>query len=174
MFGLFNKKTYQPTVTPEDKEWVERNIIWFIEVFGLDKLKEQPFIFPTVENFLYNNLKDTDQSVLDSLILNNGLKKIHVVYYWLGKQNHPDLSLLRADYVGESKKEMYASGKSSITVYGVKSTDNDENIILAAREGIESVIKWLTELENSGNVVRAKDHSILIYWKNERLAVEKK
>jgi len=61
MFGLFSKKTYQPTVTPEDKDWVEKNIIWFIEVFGLDKLKEQPFISPTTENFPYNNLKDTEQ-----------------------------------------------------------------------------------------------------------------
>lgn len=61
MFGLFNKKTYQPTVTPEDKDWIERNLIWFIELFGLDKLKEQPFISPTVENFPYNNLKDIDQ-----------------------------------------------------------------------------------------------------------------
>lgn len=61
MFGLFSKKRYQPTVTIEDKEWVEKNIIWFIEVFGLDKLNEQPFISPTFENFPYNNLKDTEQ-----------------------------------------------------------------------------------------------------------------
>jgi len=61
MFGLFRKKTYQPTVTPEDKDWIEKNIIWFIEVFGLDKLKGQPFIAPTTENFPYNNLKDTEQ-----------------------------------------------------------------------------------------------------------------
>lgn len=61
MFGLFRKKNYQPTVTPEDKDWIEKNIIWFIEVFGLDKLKEQPFISPTTENFPYNNLKDSEQ-----------------------------------------------------------------------------------------------------------------
>lgn len=61
MFGLFNKKRYHPTVTQEDKDWVEKNFIWFIEVFGLDKLKEQPFISPTTENFPYTNLKDNDQ-----------------------------------------------------------------------------------------------------------------
>lgn len=61
MFGLFSKKTYQPTLTPEDKEWVEKNIIWFIEAFGIEKLKEQPFIAPTTENFPYSNLKDTEQ-----------------------------------------------------------------------------------------------------------------
>jgi tetratricopeptide (TPR) repeat protein len=61
MFGLFSKKIHQPTVTPEDKEWVEKNITWFIEVFGLDRLKEQPFIAPTTDNFPYNNLQDTEQ-----------------------------------------------------------------------------------------------------------------
>jgi tetratricopeptide (TPR) repeat protein len=61
MFGLFSKKAYQPTLTPEDKDWVEKNIIWFIEVFGLDRLKEQPFIAPTIENFPYSDPKDTEQ-----------------------------------------------------------------------------------------------------------------
>ena len=61
MFGLFKKKNFQPTVTPEDKEWIEQSFIWFIEVFGLDKLKEQPFILPTRENFPYDNLKDNNQ-----------------------------------------------------------------------------------------------------------------
>lgn len=61
MFGLFSKKKYEPTVTPEDKDWIEKNVIWFIEVFGLNKLKEQPFISPTIENFPYTDLNDTDQ-----------------------------------------------------------------------------------------------------------------
>jgi tetratricopeptide (TPR) repeat protein len=61
MFGLFSKKKYKPTVTPEDKDWIEKNIMGFIEVFGLDKLKKQPFISPTIETFPYDNLKDTSQ-----------------------------------------------------------------------------------------------------------------
>jgi tetratricopeptide (TPR) repeat protein len=61
MFGIFSKKRYQPTVTSEDKEWIENRIIWFIEAFGLDKLKEQPFILPTKKNFPYNNLSNSDQ-----------------------------------------------------------------------------------------------------------------
>lgn len=61
MFGLFGKKKYSPTVTPEDKDWIEQNICWFIEVFGLDNLKTQPIILPTAENFPYNDLNDTHQ-----------------------------------------------------------------------------------------------------------------
>lgn len=61
MFGLFSRKTYQPTLTLEDKDWVERNIIWFIEVFGLARLKEEPFISPTIDNFPYSDPRDTQQ-----------------------------------------------------------------------------------------------------------------
>lgn len=61
MLGLFKKKIYQPSVTQEDKDWVENNIVWFIEVFGLDKLKERPFISPTIDNFPYSNLNDMNQ-----------------------------------------------------------------------------------------------------------------
>lgn len=61
MFGLFKKKAFKPTVTAEDKEWVEQNIRWFIEVFGPAKLKERPFILPTPDTFPYNDLKDPHQ-----------------------------------------------------------------------------------------------------------------
>jgi tetratricopeptide (TPR) repeat protein len=61
MFGLFGKKAGKPTVTPEDKDWIEKNLIWFVEAFGLQGLKEGPFILPTKENFPYSDLKDPDQ-----------------------------------------------------------------------------------------------------------------
>lgn len=58
MFGLFKKESNEPTITPEDKDWVEKNFTWFIESFGLDGLKDTPFILPTPDNFPYDNLKD--------------------------------------------------------------------------------------------------------------------
>jgi tetratricopeptide (TPR) repeat protein len=59
LFG--RKKSYSPTVTPEDKEWVENSLLWLIENFGLERLNKQPFISPTYENFPYTNLKDPEQ-----------------------------------------------------------------------------------------------------------------
>jgi len=44
-----------------DKDWGEKNLIWFIEVFGLDKLIAQPFISPSTDNFPYKNLEDPSQ-----------------------------------------------------------------------------------------------------------------
>ncbi len=61
MFGIFKKETHRPTITPEDKDWVEKSFSWFIETFGLDKLKDTPFILPTLDNFPYENLKDDQQ-----------------------------------------------------------------------------------------------------------------
>jgi tetratricopeptide (TPR) repeat protein len=61
MFGLFKQKSFKPTVTAGDKDWVEKNILWFIEAFGLAKLKERPFILPTPDTFPYSDLKDSDQ-----------------------------------------------------------------------------------------------------------------
>ncbi len=50
-----------PSVTPEDKDWIEQNMLWFIEHFGVEPVREQPFILPSLENFPFNNLKDPDQ-----------------------------------------------------------------------------------------------------------------
>jgi len=61
MFGLFKNKKYKPTVFPEDKEWIENNINTFIQWFGIERLKKQPFILPTQENFPYDNLNDNSQ-----------------------------------------------------------------------------------------------------------------
>jgi len=61
MFGLFKQKNFEPSVTPEDKEWIEKNFIWFIEVFGLSRLKSTPFILPASDTFPFTNLKDTYQ-----------------------------------------------------------------------------------------------------------------
>lgn len=61
MFGLFGDKSLEPSVTPEDKEWIERNFIWFLEVFGMERLKNKPFLLPISEDFPYNNLLDNSQ-----------------------------------------------------------------------------------------------------------------
>lgn len=61
MFGLFGKKRFEPSVTPEDKEWVETNIAWLIETFGMEHIRKQPFIVPTVDNFPYTDLNDPAQ-----------------------------------------------------------------------------------------------------------------
>jgi tetratricopeptide (TPR) repeat protein len=66
MFGFFKKKTSapppdNPSLTAADKDWVEKNMLWFIEVFGYDRLEKDPFLLPTHKYFPYSNLKDEHQ-----------------------------------------------------------------------------------------------------------------
>jgi tetratricopeptide (TPR) repeat protein len=58
MFRLFRKKENRYSVTPEDKIWVENNVCWLIENFGL---KKPPFLVPEFEFFPYTNLRDEHQ-----------------------------------------------------------------------------------------------------------------
>lgn len=66
MFGLFKRKPSvpppdKPAVTPDDKKWVEQNLMWFIEIFGLQRILKEPFLLPTFEKFPYKNLQDEKQ-----------------------------------------------------------------------------------------------------------------
>ncbi len=61
MFGLFGNKVFEPAITKEDKAWVENNLIWLIETFGLERLRAEPFILPTNDNFPYRDLTDAEQ-----------------------------------------------------------------------------------------------------------------
>ncbi len=61
MFGFFTKKSNTHSVTQEDKDWIEENILWFIETFGIEHLEKSPFILPIPESFPFNNLYDEIQ-----------------------------------------------------------------------------------------------------------------
>ena len=60
MFGLFGKKKLQPAIRQEYKDWIEGNMMWFVEHFGFDAVRK-PFITPTAENFPYTDLRNPDQ-----------------------------------------------------------------------------------------------------------------
>lgn len=61
MFGLFKKKEYKSAVNDADKQWVEQNLIWFIETFGLDHLTNGAFYLPVIEVFPYTDLTKAEQ-----------------------------------------------------------------------------------------------------------------
>lgn len=61
MFGLFKNTKPKLTITPEDKEWIETNLIWLGETFGFERVKLTPFYLPTTDYFPYTNLKDEEQ-----------------------------------------------------------------------------------------------------------------
>jgi tetratricopeptide (TPR) repeat protein len=47
MFSLFKRKVpLRPTVSPDDKKWIEENFDWLIKAFSFAIAKETPFILP--------------------------------------------------------------------------------------------------------------------------------
>jgi tetratricopeptide (TPR) repeat protein len=66
MFKFFNRNSYipkadKPGLNEEDRNWVEHNMLWLVEVFGLDRLINEPFFLPTFDYFPYKNLKEENQ-----------------------------------------------------------------------------------------------------------------
>lgn len=61
MFGLFKKKEYKPAINDADKQWVEKNLMWYIETFGLEHLSKGAFYLPVIEVFPYTDLTQNEQ-----------------------------------------------------------------------------------------------------------------
>jgi tetratricopeptide (TPR) repeat protein len=100
MFGLFSRNSDKPSVTPEDKAWVEQSLTWLIETFGFEGVREQPFIFPTVENFPYKNVKDSDQF---------GKLFIQICQYW--HLNPDDIEVRFFDDIKSKQWSAFRPGK---------------------------------------------------------------
>jgi tetratricopeptide (TPR) repeat protein len=73
MFGLFNKKKYEPNLTPEDKQWIDGTIGWLIQTFGMNHLAKCPFILPNSNNF--PNQHFTEETNFKELLLK-------ICHYW--------------------------------------------------------------------------------------------
>ena len=70
MLPLFKRKQpLQPTVTPDDKKWIEENFDWLIKAFSFAKANNLPFILPTPKTASGGKSTDTDQlqSILENL-----------------------------------------------------------------------------------------------------------
>lgn len=57
----FLKKKLKPSVSPDDKTWIEENILWLIKIFGFERLKANPIITPTYKNFPFKDLNEPTQ-----------------------------------------------------------------------------------------------------------------
>lgn len=62
MFSLFKRKVpLQPTVTPDDKKWIEENFDWLIKAFSFAKARDLPFILPIYKAASSGKANATDQ-----------------------------------------------------------------------------------------------------------------
>jgi tetratricopeptide (TPR) repeat protein len=61
MFSFFSRKSINHSVTVEDKNWIEINLVWMLENFGIDHLVNSPFILPTYQSFPFKNLHNESE-----------------------------------------------------------------------------------------------------------------
>lgn len=56
MFNLFKRKTYRPSVTPDDQRWTEEQLLWLLQLFGVERVRQRPFLRPDAATFPYDDL----------------------------------------------------------------------------------------------------------------------
>ncbi|MBS1793141.1 MAG: hypothetical protein JSS81_04770 [Acidobacteria bacterium] len=106
------------------------------------------------------------RSALDAALKGNGISQVHVVYYWLRQSGH---NVMRADYLGESKKGWATAGQSSITLYAVPSDERKQTENLILSEALPRLCEWLKKIEVGGNSSRFKDQHLVIECSENKL-----
>jgi hypothetical protein len=109
------------------------------------------------------------RSVLDAALLEATVSGIHCVYYWLRQRGH---ILIRADYCGEGRRGWAAAGRASITVYAVPAVERQVTEACLVSEVLPRMVRWLKELESSGNIYRGVDHHFAATWEAGAVAFE--
>jgi len=113
---LFGKP--KPTVTPEDKEWVEDAFLWFEEQYSRDFLKRVKVIEPTKEFFGHQFLgKEEDaQFVLTKCMEYMDIKSVDVQLYFFSEaplEFDDEGIVVTQKEDGAGTKDSYALGKYS-------------------------------------------------------------
>lgn len=99
--GLFGKP--KPTVTPEDKEWIDNAFLWFEETYGRDFLKSLPIVQPT-KQFFNRNLTGTEEDAeffCERICEIIGIKDVNIQLYFFTEKpiefNHEGVSIESGD-----------------------------------------------------------------------------
>jgi len=113
---LFGKP--KPTVTPEDKEWIEDAFLWFEEQYSRDFLKNLRIIEPTKE-FFDHNFKGTEEDAeyaLKKCIEFMDIKMVNVELYYFSEapMEFEDEGIVATQKSeGTGTEDNYALGKYS-------------------------------------------------------------
>lgn len=101
------------------------------------------------------------RNVLDAVLTEVGVSRVHCVYYWLRQSG---ANVLQADYCGEGRRDAAAAGLASITVYAVPSDERQAVERAVVSEMLPRMANWLRELEQAGNTRRGVNQSFLAAW----------
>lgn len=106
------------------------------------------------------------RSALDAALEQANVRGLVFVYY-LKKQRTDEV--MRADYHGDHRRDYFASGETSVTVYSVPSTQRAVTESALLNEGVEVIAKWLQKTETAGNTWRSTDHQLVLEFSSQSL-----
>jgi len=106
------------------------------------------------------------RSALDNVLAQANIKNLAMVDY-LRKQRTNEV--VRADYHGDHRKDYFASGKTSLTVYSVPKEQRAAVESALLNEGIKAIVAWLAKAEAAGNTWRAVDHQLVLIFSRPSL-----
>jgi hypothetical protein len=88
--------------------------------------------------------------------------KVHdlVIVSYLRTQRRDEV--MRADYHGNHRRDYFASGKTSVTIYSVPGEQRAATESALLNEGIKAIVEWLVKAETAGNTWRGVDHSLVL------------
>lgn len=143
---LFGKP--KPTVTPEDKEWIEDAFIWFEEQYGRDFLKSLKIVEPTKAFFqhTFTGEKADAEFVLAQLLVYMDIKGINVELYYFS-----EAPMEFSDEGIEVTQSEEGTGLSSNYALG-KYSEKDQNTV---EIGIE-----MSQLKNPQSLIATIAHEL--------------
>jgi hypothetical protein len=106
------------------------------------------------------------RSALDAALEQVNVKDLVIVYY-LRSQRRDEV--MRADYHGNHRRDYYASGKTTVTVYSVPSAQRAVTESALLNEGVKAIVEWLEKTETAGNTWRSADHQLVLEFSLQSL-----
>jgi hypothetical protein len=99
------------------------------------------------------------RSVLDRALEQAKVNDLVIVSYLRTQRQN---EVMRADYHGNHRRDYFASGKTSVTIYSVPGEQRAAIESALLNEGIKAVVEWLVKAETAGNTWRAVDHQLVL------------
>jgi hypothetical protein len=106
------------------------------------------------------------RSVLDRALEQANVNDLVIVSYLITQRRN---EVMRADYHGNHRRDYFASGKTSVTIYSVAGEQRAATESALLNEGVKAIVEWLVKAETSGNTWRAVDHQLVLEFSLQSL-----
>ena len=109
------------------------------------------------------------RSLLDAALSEGGVARILFVHY--RRYREADW-IIRAEFLSEAHRGFAGAGMSSIVVSAVPSAERVVAEAALSSHGLPLMVRWLHELEESGNARRGMNQQFVGIWRDGKITVE--